>query len=261
MRIGLLSGSGVDASPAASAESESVETRYGKTQVRRRQEGGAEIIEIARHGPGHERLSNHVPHRANVAALAELGVDCVVGVTVCGAVNPRLALGSLIVFDDLHFLANRLADGSLCTFYETAGEANRGHWIFDTPFAEGLRRGLVAAALEAATPATDGGCYGHVDGPRFNSKAEIRSLGLAGVDAVSQTAGPETVLCGEAGLPYALLGYITDYAAGVRPPAPIEELRALVAASGPVTEAVVERFARAANAQAPERAGTVYRFG
>ena len=58
----------------------------------------------------------------------------------------------------------------------------------------------------------DGGCYGHVDGPRFNTKAEIRGLAAAGVTAVSQTAGPETVLAGEAELPFALVGYATDYA-------------------------------------------------
>ena len=41
-------------------------------------------------------------------------------------------------------------------------------------------------------------------------------LRQAGVTAVSQTAGPETVLAGEAVLPYALVGYATDYANGVR---------------------------------------------
>ena len=61
----------------------------------------------------------------------------------------------------------------------------------------------------------DGGCYGHVDGPRFNTRAEIRALAQAGVVAVSQTAGPETVLAGEAGIPYALIGFVTDYANGV----------------------------------------------
>ena len=37
-----------------------------------------------------------------------------------------------------------------------------------------------------------------------------------GVTVVSQTAGPETVLAGEAEIPYALLGYATDYANGVK---------------------------------------------
>jgi purine nucleoside phosphorylase len=78
----------------------------------------------------------------------------------------------------------------------------------------------------------DGGCYGHVDGPRFNTRAEIRMLQAAGVVAVSQTAGPEAVLCGEARLPYALLGYATDYANGVREePTPVAELLRLIGAS------------------------------
>ena len=51
--------------------------------------------------------------------------------------------------------------------------------------------------------------------------------------AVSQTAGPETVLAGEAKIPYALLGYATDYANGVRPedPTPVETLVELIGAS------------------------------
>ena len=43
-------------------------------------------------------------------------------------------------------------------------------------------------------------------------------LAASGVSAVSQTAGPETVLAGEAGIPYALLGFVTDYANGVSAP-------------------------------------------
>ena len=68
--------------------------------------------------------------------------------------------------------------------------------MFDRPFSEPLRQALVAGAQAAGCAVRDGGCYGHVDGPRFNSRAEIRSLQAVGVTAVSQTAGPETVLCG-----------------------------------------------------------------
>jgi purine nucleoside phosphorylase len=107
----------------------------------------------------------------------------------------------------------------------------------------------------------DGGCYGHVDGPRFNTKAEIRGLAAAGVTAVSQTAGPETVLAGEAQLPFALIGYATDYANGVQPePTPVERLLELIAAStetfARVLDAAVQRIDEAALAPA----GVVYRF-
>jgi purine nucleoside phosphorylase len=103
--------------------------------------------------------------------------------------------------------------------------------------------------------------YGHVDGPRFNTRAEIRSLALAGVTAVSQTAGPETVLCGEAELPYALLGYATDYANGVsEQPTPVEELLRLIGASKGVFHQVLAcALAKVGRAEiAPP--GVIYRF-
>ena len=81
-------------------------------------------------------------------------------------------------------------------------------------------------------PIRDGGVYGHVDGPRFNTRAEIRGLAACGVTHVSQTGGPEAVLCGEAELPYALLGYATDYANGVTDEAtPVQTLLDMMAAS------------------------------
>jgi purine nucleoside phosphorylase len=262
MKVGVLTGTGTYALDAAAEEPEIVSTRWGDALVSSARAGdGVEVLHISRHEEGHQRLSNHVRHQANIAALKELGADCAVGVTVCGAVDRSVPLGSLVVFDDLHFLGNRLADGALCTFYDAPGDPQRGHWIYEGPFAEGLRRVLLEACVEAGVPARDGGVYGHVDGPRFNTRAEIRSLALAGVTAVSQTAGPETVLCGEAELPYALLGYATDYANGVSDqPTPVEELLRLIGASKGVFHQVLGcALAKVAQAEiAPP--GVIYRF-
>jgi purine nucleoside phosphorylase len=185
----------------------------------------------------------------------------VIGATVCGAVDLSVPLGSLVVFDDLHFLSNRLPEGELCTFHDAPGDPLRGHWIYERPYSDSLRRVLLGACAEAGLPARDGGVYGHVDGPRFNTRSEIRSLALAGVTAVSQTAGPETVLCGEAELPYALLGYATDYANGVsEEPTPVDELVRLIGASKDVFRQVLERaLGRVATADM-EPPGVIYRF-
>jgi 5'-methylthioadenosine phosphorylase len=234
MRIGIITGSGTYALPDLDAGApHEVATPFGSALVTEGRLSGVEVIHVARHGDGHLRLSSQVTHRANIAALRARGADAILAVTVCGALDPDLGLGSLIVFDDLHFLSNRLPDGSLCTLHTEPGAPGRGHWIFDLPFSAPLRRVLLDAAREAGHEARDGGCYGHVDGPRFNTRAEIRSLMAAGVTAVSQTAGPETVLAGEAKIPYALLGYATDYANGVKPddPTPVETLVELIGAS------------------------------
>jgi len=231
--VGVITGSGTHALPGVEfARQRGVDTPFGPVALSEGRVAGVDVLHLSRHGEGHRRLSNHLDHRAHVAALKEGGAEAVLAVTVCGAVDPSLELGTLIVFDDLHFLANRLPDGSVCTMHEKAGAPGRGHWVFELPFSERLRRALLAGAERTGRPVRDGGCYGHVDGPRFNTRAEIRMLGACGVTAVSQTAGPETVLCGEVGLPYALLGYATDYANGVRPePTPVSELMRLISAS------------------------------
>jgi purine nucleoside phosphorylase len=258
MRIGIITGSGTYALPELEAGAPTpVATPFGEAVVTEGRFAGAEVVHVARHGEGHRRLSSAVTHQANVWALRERGAQAILAVTVCGALDPDLELGTLIVFDDLHFLANRLPDGSLCTLHTEPGAPGRGHWIFDTPFCDPLRRALLEGAAEAGLTARDGGCYGHVDGPRFNTRPEIRTLMTAGVTAVSQTAGPETVLAGEAKVPYALLGYATDYANGVKPedPTPVEELIRLVGAStgsfARVLAATVPRLTTA-----PEPVGT-----
>jgi purine nucleoside phosphorylase len=262
MKVGVITGTGTYALTGVGEGSpEAVGTRFGEALVTRGAMGDVEVLHVSRHGEGHQRLSGQVTHRANIAALHQLGADCVLAVTVCGAVDPDLSLGSLIVFDDLHFLVNRLPDGSLCTFYDEPGDPLRGHWIYEGPFSEDLRVVLVEACREANAPARDGGCYGYVDGPRFNTRAEIRSLAMAGVTAVSQTAGPETVLCGEAELPYALLGYATDYANGVKDEAtPVAELLRLIGASTDVFARVLSAAVPMLAGRDPAPPGTVYRF-
>jgi purine nucleoside phosphorylase len=185
----------------------------------------------------------------------------VIGVTVCGAVDPDVELGSVVCFDDLHFVANRLGNGELCTFYNEPADRRRGHWIFEGPFSSELRSALLDGGREAGVPVRDGGCYGHVDGPRFNTRAEIRGLAACGVTHVSQTGGPEAVLCGEAELPYALLGYATDYANGVKDEAtPVQTLLDMMAASTATFAAVLAAAVPRAAAATLAPAGTVYRF-
>src|SRR3954469_11562246 len=253
MPMGIITGSGTYALPGFEGSGpEPVDTPWGEALVSRGAWAGIDVLHVSRHGAGHPRLSNHVTHRANVAALKALGADGVLAVTVCGAVDGSAQLGTLICFDDLHFVSNRLPDGSLCTFFTQPGARERGHWIYEGPFSAGLRGALLDGAREAGVAVRDGGVYGHVDGPRFNTRAEIRGLAACGVTAVSQTAGPEAVLCGEAELPYALLGYATDYANGVQDAAtPVQTLLDMMAASTDVFASVLSAALPHAAAPAP----------
>ena len=265
MAIGIITGSGGHSLPGfTAAETLGVETPYGHVALGRGELGGTEALQVSRHGPGHARLSSSVNHRANLWALKAAGVTAVVGCTACGAADPSLELGQVVVFDDLLFLSNRLPDGSLCTFFDVPGDPERGHWILHGgPYSSGVRSALVAAAAEAGITVRDGGTYGHVDGPRFNTPAEIAQLAAAGVVAVSQTGGPETVLAGELELPYALIGFVTDHANEVKPgeTTPVEILIGLLGSSSQTFATVLTGALPRLVAEPPTAAGTVYRFG
>ncbi|MFZ0042857.1 MAG: MTAP family purine nucleoside phosphorylase [Solirubrobacteraceae bacterium] len=264
MPVAIITGSGTHSLPGfENPQAMALDTPYGPVEVTRGVFAGTDVLHVSRHAAGHVRLSNHVTHRANIWALGELGASAVIGCTACGAVDATLSLGSLVVFDDLHFAANRLPDGSLCTFFTEPGDRRRGHWILHgSPFSEGVRAALVAGASDAGHAARDGGTYGHVDGPRFNTPTEIAQLAACGVTAVSQTAGPETVLCGELELPFGLVGFVTDYANEVIPgePTPVSTLGELMASSTAVFASVLEGAVQRLTAESPGAAGTMFRF-
>ena len=221
--IGVIMGSGLYTFPGE-ARDRRVETGFGGAVVQVGRAGRWRVGTISRHGPGHRLLSHQIEHRANLAALVQLGARAVLATTVVGAVDPTLALGKPVLFDELYFLENRLPDGEVCTIFTEPGAPERGHLILEEPFSPRLRHRAARAAEELELGPTIGGVYGHTNGPRFETRAEIGALWAAGVTAVSLTCGPETVLAGELELPYALVGFPVNRAAGVGEPETREDL-------------------------------------
>ncbi len=231
-----------------------IKTRYGEASIRKGIAEGKKIAFIARHGQGHSILPNMINYRANLTALKELKTKAIVATTVCGVLDPSIPLAKLAVFDDLYFPENRFPDGTACTIYEERGEKLRGHYIFDKAFSEELRQQLIKVSESPLTSAV----YAHANGPRFNTKSEIKMFGNY-ASFVSQTAGPEIVLAGELEIPYALLGFGVDYANGVKKePTPVEELKENLKKSKIVFTNVLRELIR--KYSAPKFEGFIYRF-
>jgi 5'-methylthioadenosine phosphorylase len=237
--VGIITGSGIYEFPGE-RESRVVESRFGKAEVSIFRVGPWTVGSIARHQKNHRHLPHTISHQANIVALEQLGARAVLATTVVGAVDPGVRLGWPILFDDLFFPTNLLPNGAECTIFTEPGDPKRGHLIWDEPFAPRLRRKLEFAAGDLSLETTVGGVYGHTNGPRFESRVEIRWLGMAGVTAVSQTCGPEVVLAGELELPYALVGFPVNYATGISH-SRMEELDVLLALSTAVLPRVVLR--------------------
>ncbi len=239
--VGVITGSGIYELPGG-RESRVVENRFGRVEVSVFRAGPWTIGSISRHQRDHHHLPHTIPHQANLTALEQLGARAVLATTVVGAVDPGVPLGRPVLFDDLFFPTNLLPNGAECTLFTEPGDPNRGHLICDEPFAPRLRRKLKLATEHLGLEATVGGVYAHTNGPRFESRAEIRWLSTAGVTAVSQTCGPEAVLAGELELPYALVGFPVNYATGVaKTEEGKEKLDGLLALSAKVLPRIVLR--------------------
>ncbi|MHB0976317.1 MAG: MTAP family purine nucleoside phosphorylase [Candidatus Aquicultorales bacterium] len=260
--IGIITGSGLyELTNLRSSRERSIDTGYGVASVTTGSLGGRDIAAIARHGTDHRLLPNMINHRANISALRSMGVRAILATSVMGVVAPDIPLGSVILFDDMFFMDNRLPDGTLCTFFDTPGAPGRGHYIFSQPFSRGLNDLCAAVCNETGTAHVQGAIYGHVWGPRFNSKAEIRYLKSAGVTAISQTAGPEAVLAGEVGVPYLLIGFGVDYANAVmETPTPVEVLDAKLRESSQILPRLLEGLVGLVDEEGPISEGFVYTF-
>ena len=87
--IGIITGSGTYAVPGLrSTEPRDVSTRFGTARLTAGRLGDTDVLHLSRHLEGHPRLSNHVEHRANIAALKEAGA-------VAGPAGPE-AKGSFL---------------------------------------------------------------------------------------------------------------------------------------------------------------------
>ena len=80
---------------------------------------------------------------------------------------------------------------------------------------EAWQRQIKAAAERAAVPLVENGVYVCVQGPRFESRAEIRAFARLGGTISGMTGVPEVTLANELGIKYGSLAMVTNYACGL----------------------------------------------
>jgi 5'-methylthioinosine phosphorylase len=171
--------------------------------------GGEDVVFLARHGYGHTIPPHEVNYRANVWALQEQQVAGVVSVASVGGIRADMLPGAIAV-------PHQIIDytwGRKSTFFE-GGEQPVTHIDFTEPYSAPLRRRILDAALACGEPVIDGAVYASSQGPRLETAAEIDRLERDGADIVGMTGMPEAVLAREAGLNYATIAVVANFAAG-----------------------------------------------
>ena len=207
-----------------------VDTVWGQARVTEGEWHGIPVVFLTRHGAGHSVPPHLVNYRANIRALADLGVRDVVAVNVTGSIDPTLQPGDLLCLDDfIDFTKQRPV-----TFFDGSTPEGVVHTDVMTPYHPAIRREILDAAATAGHTIRDGGVYACFEGPRFETRAEIRLAALAGADVAGMTGVPEVTLAVEAGLRYAAISLVVNPASGVGDadePIAMDEINAVLAAS------------------------------
>ncbi|MCE5198653.1 MAG: MTAP family purine nucleoside phosphorylase [Armatimonadota bacterium] len=168
-----------------------------------------EVYVLSRHGEtGYNVSAPFVNYRANIWALKELGVTKIIAWSGPGAIDPSIPIGDLLIPNDIIDETKGRSE----TFYEGLGIGFiRQNPVFCPELVSNLRRVIEAQQGHCRTSDV----YVCTQGPRLETRAEIRKFAGYGATLVGMTLVPEAFLAKELEMCYCPICYVTNYAEGV----------------------------------------------
>lgn len=237
--LGVIAGTGFYALGALEDPREIVvDTAYGEVRLTAGSMHGRPTFFVSRHGVDHSVPPHMVNYRAIIQALVDVGVTEILAVNVVGGIGHEA--GELVVVDDfIDFTHQRPV-----TFFDGSTPEGVVHVDMGEPYSERLRGAWLRGAADLDVRVIPEGVYGAFEGPRFETKAEIRMARAAGVTVVGMTGVPEVVLAAERGIPYASLCLVANPAAGLgAEPITVDDVNAVVARGADTVTRVLDRAA------------------
>jgi 5'-methylthioadenosine phosphorylase len=169
---------------------------------------GREVVFLPRHGLRHHIPPHKINYRANIWGFKELGVERIISISAVGGIGPGIKPGMIVVPDQVVDMTKDRES----TFYDGDEVV---HIDFTEPYCPELRESVFKAGKKSVVELRKSGTYVCVNGPRLETRAEIKMFLNLGIDIVGMTAMPETVLAREAELCLAGVAVVTNYAAGI----------------------------------------------
>jgi 5'-methylthioadenosine phosphorylase len=226
--IAIIGGTGGLPLDLTGVSPEIVSTPWGDAAIHVVKLAGRTIDVLLRHGLDHATAPHRVNYRANIAALALRGVEWIIALNACGGLAEHIRPGDAVVVDQfLDFTKQRVQT----LFDEHPSPVV--HVDVTYPYCSSIRRWLRDGCASAGVPFHSSGTYVGVDGPRYESAAEVRMFAQLGGDVIGMTGLPEVVLAREVGICYACLSIVANNAAGLKRDETIrhEDVAALMAAA------------------------------
>ena len=207
VKIGIIGGSGiVDLLFTDDFKEKIVKTEYGKVAVKEGEVASKTVLFLNRHGKNYLPPSQ-INHRANIAALKNEGAEDILATAAVGSINRKMQPGDLVLLTDfMDFTKGRIETFTPSSFVDVS-----------RPYSSFLIKKILNAAVKLRIKTHPGATYVCTEGPRFETRAEIKMFGKLGADVVGMTNVPEVILAAEVGIPYAIIGVVTNFAAGISP--------------------------------------------
>ncbi|NLN79433.1 MAG: MTAP family purine nucleoside phosphorylase [Armatimonadetes bacterium] len=208
--IGGSQGYRTVASLSSHSAIEPINTPFGHSPpIHRLQVDGAEILYLSRHGEtGYAVSAPYVNYRANIWALKELGVSKIIAWSGPGAIDPSIPIGEILVPGDIVDETR----GRATTFYEDLGIG----FIRQNPvFCPAMSKNIANTITNRFGRCRTEDIYVCTQGPRLETRAEIKKFAICGGTLVGMTLVPEAFLAKELEMCYCPICYVTNYAEGV----------------------------------------------
>ncbi len=219
--IGVIGGSGLYKF-IENAIVKKIDTPFGEVNVDIGKINGEEVVFIPRHGNRHSIPPSQINYRANIYAAHTLGVKKIYATNAVGSLNYDNKPGTLAVpdqiFDYTSCRKDTFFDGSDFKVVTNKGEELSGvvHTDMSTPFDTDIRNEIIDVCREFGENVVDGGTIVVVNGPRYETPAEIEAFKRLGCSYAGMTSSPEAFLAKELQIPYATIAVITNFAAGMQ---------------------------------------------
>jgi 5'-methylthioadenosine phosphorylase len=208
--VGVFGGSGFYSLIQGPVEQISMQTPYGPPSdtIAIGRLGDTRVAFLPRHGQHHRLPPHAINYRANLWAMAQVGVTRVIAPSAAGSLLPAIKPGDFVVCDQFvdrtYGREQTFFDGPRVVHISTA-----------EPYCPELRQLAIEAARELGIEIHERGTVVVIQGPRFSTKAESRWYGSQGWEVINMTQYPEVALARELGLCYVNISLITDYDAGL----------------------------------------------
>jgi len=210
IKIGIIGGSGLDNPDILkNAKEVEIDTPYGKpsSTLKLGKIEGVDVVLLARHGRQHTIPPTHVNNRANIHALKNQGVTCILATTAVGSLREEIGRGDLVILDQfIDFTRLRHI-----SFHDEFEPHKPLHCSMAEPFDKKLRDLLINVCKELKLRHHAKGTVITIEGARFSTKAESHMFRQWGADVINMSTAPECILANEAGIPYAAVAMSTDY--------------------------------------------------